>query len=379
MHSILKALQKLGDVDCIFIGGPKHSHDIPEDVVTSVIHILPTPDFTSIPVIGRLLKMLPHASREWWLSYIPGYPKLYRHIENTLQVLPDINADEYDVVFFIRIPSLWWPRWNYTIPSIVDIDDVMHLGLQENAASCNGVVKKIIAYWHYYVVKNAELRSLRQASTGFVCSEHDRNSICLDNIRVLPNIVPDRGQFDREIPIPGFKTILFVGALVYKPNREGLEYFIEQIFPLIRKYDPEVTLRIVGRSLPEHQAKWSNLPNIEFLGTVDDIDPIIESSGISICPLLFGLGTRIKILEALSFGKPVVSTTIGAHGIGIFEDSGLFRADTPELFASTCIKLLCDKKLLEEIYPKARSSVIGNFSQNYVDAVIKKAVDKAIN
>ena len=54
MHSILKALQKLGDVDCIFIGGPKHSHDIPEDVVTSVIHILPTPDFTSIPVIGRL-------------------------------------------------------------------------------------------------------------------------------------------------------------------------------------------------------------------------------------------------------------------------------------------------------------------------------------
>ena len=172
--------------------------------------------------------------------------------------------------------------------------------------------------------------------------------------------------------------LLFVGGLDYKPNREGIAFFVQRIFPIIREAVPEATLSVIGRTRRNEVLEWARLPGITFLGRVEDIDPVIEQSAIEICPILYGAGTRIKILEALSFGKPVVSTAVGAHGIALDEESGLFRADSPEAFAQKCVMLLRSPSLRRNLAPRARLGVRSRYSQERVDKIIAETIQGVV-
>jgi len=374
MNSILTALQLIAKVDCVFFGDENHIKKLPAGVTPRVIKVLPFPDLLKNPFLGQLLKLIPPENREWWLSYLPGFHLFYPSSNELNKQFSTINITQYDLIFFVRIPTLWWLRWKSQIPTVVDIDDVMHLGLLNSNQSENKFIKKIFKKWHYFNVKIAEISSLSLASAGFVCSDNDAKSLNNRKINILPNIFPDRGQLQREIAVVNSPIILFVGALVYKPNREALDYFIKEIFPLIKKSCPKAVLRIVGRTAVDQRFSWSNEEGIEFLGTVENIDPIIETAAIEVCPMLYGLGTRIKILEALSFGKCVVSTSVGAHGIDLNEHSGLYRADTPETFANTCVSLLNDLALRQSLAPFAREGVSKCYGQDRVNSIINKVV-----
>jgi glycosyltransferase involved in cell wall biosynthesis len=376
MHSILTALQLIGDVECVFFGDDNYIKKLPEGVIPRVVKVLPFPDLVLWPLIGRLFRLIPSENREWWLSYLPGFQLFYPSSIELKKQFSDIDFSGYDLAFFVRIPTLWWLRWKSPIPTVVDLDDVMHLGLLKSSQSENTFIKKIIKTWHYINVKYAEVGSLSSVSGGFVCSDDDARSISDGKITVLSNIFPDRGQLNRDIPVVDSPIILFVGALVYKPNREALDFFIKEIFPLIRKSCPQAILRIVGRTGVDQKFSWANEAGVEFLGTVENIDPIIETAAIEICPMLYGLGTRIKILEALSFGKAVVSTSVGAHGIDLNEQSGLFRADSPEKFADTCIALLNNIDLRRSLAPFTREGVSARYGQDRVNSIIKEVILK---
>lgn len=378
INSILIALQLIGNVDCVFFGDEHNIKKIPTGVIPSVIKVLQFPDLIKHPLLGPLFKLIPPENREWWFYYLPGFHLFYPSSKEIIEQFSTIDITQYDLIFFVRIPTLWWLRWKSTIPTIVDVDDVMHLGIIKSNQSDNKYIKKIIKKWHYLNVKFAEMGILSSVSASFVCSKDDANILSKKNINILPNIFPDRGQLKRDLSVTNSPIILFIGALVYKPNREALDFFIKKVFPLIRKKCPRAILRIVGKTAVDQSFSWSNDDGIEFLGTVENIDPIIESAAIEVCPILYGLGTRIKILEALSFGKCVVSTSVGAHGIDLYENSGLFRADTPEKLADICISLLNDLALRQYLAPFAREGVSKYYSQDRVNSIISKVVQEVI-
>ena len=138
--------------------------------------------------------------------------------------------------------------------------------------------------------------------------------------------------------------LVFVGSMDWMPNIDGMQWFVDQVLPLIRKRRPDCTLAIVGRKPPpamlELGAKDSR---IQVTGTVPDVRPYLWGGAVSIVPLRIGGGTRLKIYEAMAAKIPVVSTEIGAEGLDIRSSENISIADEPEDFAARCLALLEDE------------------------------------
>ena len=131
-----------------------------------------------------------------------------------------------------------------------------------------------------------------------------------------------------------------LASMNWKPNEEGIRWFVRESWPLIRQRHPNAEFRIAGRHTPPHLL--APLPGgIRIVGEVEDSEAFMRESGILVVPLLSGSGIRIKILEAMSLGVPVISTSIGAEGIPVTDRKNILIADTPAAFAdavSFCIR-----------------------------------------
>ena len=199
------------------------------------------------------------------------------------------------------------------------------------------------ALWLY------ELVVCRQAKSVFCVSELDRGLIVrlgvpLSKIAVVPNGV------DVEVFFPSAMTasynqfgfdkrpsVLFFGALEYLPNRQAVDVIMDELVPRVVLRVPNVRFIIVGRNPPVDKMH----PNVVFTGAVDRIQDFINASDVCICPLRIGGGTRLKIIESLACGKPVISTSVGAEGL--VEEAigyGVTIADQWNDFASAIVDRL---------------------------------------
>ena len=142
--------------------------------------------------------------------------------------------------------------------------------------------------------------------------------------------------------------MLFVGTLQYLPNVRGLAWFVHEVLPLIRRRLADARLTVIGQTpevmTGEADWSWRGQPGVQFVGAVEDVAPFIRAASITVCPVLEGGGTRIKILESLAFGRAVVSTSPGAYGMTMSDREGLIRRDGPEAFAEGCIELLSEPR-----------------------------------
>jgi glycosyltransferase involved in cell wall biosynthesis len=159
------------------------------------------------------------------------------------------------------------------------------------------------------------------------------------------------------------KVLLYIGALGYGPNIDAIEYFVKNIFPLILKNEPNVQLWIAGNTqwAPNHIFELTKNPSIRVLGFVEDLRQLYAKANVFVVPIRLGGGTRIKILEAASFKKAIVSTQIGCEGLDFAHGEGIWIADDPATFSKACLELLnnrnknllmgqCARKVVEEKY-----------------------------
>jgi glycosyltransferase involved in cell wall biosynthesis len=138
--------------------------------------------------------------------------------------------------------------------------------------------------------------------------------------------------------------LIFLGSMDWMPNIDGVQWFVNEILPLIRKQRPECSVAIVGRT-PDAgiQQLAQNDKSIRVTGTVPDVRPYLWEVALSIVPLRIGGGTRLKIYEAMAAKIPVVSTTVGAEGLDVCDGENIHIADSPAEFANRCLALLEDK------------------------------------
>ncbi len=140
------------------------------------------------------------------------------------------------------------------------------------------------------------------------------------------------------------KTLLFVGTLSWEANIQGLLWFIEKVFPLLLKQEKEVQLMVVGKNpdmrLLNAAARYSQ---ILFKGFVEDLEQVYQKASVAIAPLTFGSGMKVKVLEAMYRGIPMVTTSVGIEGIEHANDC-VAVADDPKEFAEHCLTLLNDQK-----------------------------------
>ncbi|WP_020474036.1 TIGR03087 family PEP-CTERM/XrtA system glycosyltransferase [Zavarzinella formosa] len=143
-------------------------------------------------------------------------------------------------------------------------------------------------------------------------------------------------------PHPNPRGIVFVGALDYKPNVEGICWFAKTIWPTMRHYAPTATLKIVGRRPVPAVRELGAIPGIEMIGQVPDVRPALAESAVVIAPLMIARGLQNKVLEAMAFGKPVVGSPAALAGFGHPEHLPAVPAETPDEWVHRTVTLLND-------------------------------------
>lgn len=179
-------------------------------------------------------------------------------------------------------------------------------------------------------------------------------------------------------PLPGAAEIVFTGTLDYLPNLDGLSWFCREVMPAIRQHVPTATFRIVGRRpVAEVRALASSARGVQVEADVDDVRPFLESARVVVVPLRIGSGTRLKALEAMASGRPVVGTSIGLAGLGVAGGRGARVADRPEEFASAVVEVLQDDataaRLAEEGRRIAEAHAWSSIAPAFVERLLRVA------
>ncbi|MEM1189321.1 MAG: glycosyltransferase family 4 protein [Pseudomonadota bacterium] len=276
---------------------------------------------------------------------------------------------------------------------LVDFDDIESKVIaQENALNADRSGNEFHWIGRLRAHRQAKLedRILREVDEVLVCSEDDAAELRVRrpgaSIGVVANgltkepepeqqedsaTTPPSGTPSRRKPDDASCTILFVGTLSYAPNSDALHYFLKEIFPLLERASPPGPLRclIAGPGATEAHLALAR-EEVAFLGRVESLTPCYQQADLAIVPIRFGGGTRIKIIEAFSYGVPVVATTLGAEGLGVRDGQELLLADEPEHFAAACRRLLTDRAYAAELSREARGLVSRKFSAHAVQSTL---------
>lgn len=163
-----------------------------------------------------------------------------------------------------------------------------------------------------------------------------------------------------EVREPG--TMLFLGSLEWRPNLDGAVQFIERVLPVVRREEPEARLLLVGRNPPDWLKRLAAAtPNVELHGDVPDVRPYLARAGMLVVPLRIGGGSRLKILEALASGTPVVSTRVGAEGLELTPGRHFTQTDDVDDLAEGALSLIRDPHLAKQQADEGRAVVLRRY------------------
>jgi len=206
--------------------------------------------------------------------------------------------------------------------------------------------------------RRLEREWLPQFDVILTASEDDRRRIDHPSVLVFPNALPEI----QRPHVTEADAIVFSGNLEYHPNIEAVRWFRTRIWPQVRERAPGIEWRLLGMN-PEAVARFTGGdPRIRVLGPVDDAIASLAEAKVCIAPLLSGSGTRFKILEAWAAARAVVSTTLGAEGLGARDGEHLLLADDPDDFADAMLRLLNDPPLRARLGDAGRSHYEGRFT-----------------
>lgn len=175
-------------------------------------------------------------------------------------------------------------------------------------------------------------------------------------IVVVPNGV-DVTHLSGDFGQPQPDTLVYNGALTYEANFDAVEYFLREIFPLIRAKSPEVKLYITGSTKNVPLEKLPAQQGVIFTGYLPDVRSRVAETWLNVVPLRIGGGTRLKILESMALGTPVVSTSKGAEGLNVHPGEDILIADSPEAFANAVLRLLNNAALRARLSSAGRRTV----------------------
>jgi glycosyltransferase involved in cell wall biosynthesis len=203
--------------------------------------------------------------------------------------------------------------------------------------------KKLIARRTANLLLKLETELMRACDAHTVVSEVDRAKLLEHNPRASVTVIPngvDSAAFATPLHAPG-NTLLFVGSMDYHANAGAVMWFAQNAWPAISKKFPFLKFVIAGRS-PGPEVRMLASDNIQVTGTVEDVRPFYANALAVIVPIRVGGGTRLKILEAMAAGVPVISTTIGAEGIVGHHGREIFLADSTEQMIDALESLVRD-------------------------------------
>jgi sugar transferase (PEP-CTERM/EpsH1 system associated) len=243
-------------------------------------------------------------------------------------------------------------------------------------------VRKWIFHAEWKKVEALEAKLLRSSDYVIAVSEDDRQILQrefgVEHVSSIPTGVDTEFFRPPEAkPCPG--RIAFVGSMDWYPNEDGVIWFLQEVYPRLRKENREVNLAVVGRNPSARLLQIAaSEPGVEITGRVDDVRPYLAQASVVVVPLRIGGGTRIKIPEAMAMAKPVVSTRLGAEGLPLLPGREILLEDEPEGFALAIGSLLKDAARREAIGIAAREKVVRDHNWEVVALKVEQILKQVI-
>lgn len=175
-------------------------------------------------------------------------------------------------------------------------------------------------------------------------------------------------------------SLIFSGSMNWYPNLSGIKFFRREIWPQLKNQRPGIRLYLAGQNPGPWLVRWAQEDsNVQLVISPPDMRPWLARAAVYVCPILDGGGTRLKLLDAMAMGKPIVSTTIGCEGLRAKHGEHLMVADTARDFAGEVSRLLEDRKLRQQLGDAGRALVEAQYSWQDIGARLEEAYRCALN
>ena len=214
-------------------------------------------------------------------------------------------------------------------------------------------------------------------------SERDRQAVekaipeCKGRVVTVPNGV-DIEKNQPEMAEPQPDTLVFNGGLFYEANLDAMQYFLSAIMPVLSAARPNLKLKITGRTEVVDLGRLQLNENVILTGYLEDIRPTVAGSWACVVPLRSGGGSRLKILEAMALGVPVISTSKGAEGLEVTPERDLLIADDPHAFTRQTLRLLGDPDLRQRLAIQGRTVVEASYGWDQIAKSFRTLVEAAV-
>ena len=319
---------------------------------------------------GFKTKLINALKYRWYMGTLKGPAEAT--VLDFYPLLKQLSKTEtFDYVLMEHLSSMalgkaiknWWPN----ALRIVDQHNVDHLLYKQSHDLRIKKNKK-----KFNRLKYQESHMHTYADYFLACSANDVTELSLLNKNRIKGVVVPNGTTQKNFVQKDFSepSLIFCGSLDYAPNKNGLLWFYEMIWPKLKMTVKGITLTVIGRN--DHDNTYAPLkidPKINFIGEVKDVTPYYQKNNIAIVPLFEGSGTRLKILEAMSFGLPVISTSIGAEGIDYIENEHIIIANDPIAFQQVIIDTVNKQSILKNL--ASESLLLINEKYNWKNIVMK--------
>ncbi|MET3652772.1 glycosyltransferase [Dyella japonica] len=273
------------------------------------------------------------------------------------------HGPELDAVLLCRLPvaSQYLDIVRETSPKAKVVFDTvdLHYVREQRAAALTGNKR---LYRHAAQSRRCELDAISRSDVTLVVSEEEQMTLIRElpdtRVQLLSNIHEVHGRrsgFDER------RDLLFIGGFGHPPNADAMQWFAAEVLPLLRISEPELVLHLVG-DIDEASRRALNRDGIKIHGRVDDIRPLMESCRVSVAPLRFGAGVKGKVNLAMSYGLPVVVTSIAAEGMFLVNGTNALIADQATAFAEAILQLYRDHQVWMRLSEGALENVRQHFS-----------------
>ena len=306
-----------------------------------------------------------------------------RYISQELQerIISILDSEEFDVVHLESVfltPYVPTIRRHSNAAVVLRAHNVENLIWRQLANGTHNPLKR--SYLKHLALTLAVYeREHVNEYDGVVCiTERDaayfRDNGCRKPIVAIPfAVTPEPMSGIDEEPF----SLFHLGSMDWMPNIEGVEWLLEKVWPKIHAEVPQVRLYLAGRNMPKHIVE-TEAEGVSVVGEVPDAMYFIGSKQINIVPLLSGSGIRVKIIEAMSAGKVVISTTVGAEGINYTDGENILIADTPEQFAQQVRRCVEDPDLCRTIGDNAYRFIADNYDKEVLTKQLLAFYDRII-
>lgn len=291
-------------------------------------------------------------------------------------------GEDIAVVHADSLPSAEYLR-GLRRPALLTNHNVEHVRLARLAEEQRSWLMRVFLRWQARLTLRYERAVIRELGHCVAVSEEDRATLKETVGDASYFVVPNGADASQPLlpPCSSARPIaLWVGGMNDPYNREGVLYFLREIHPRILRQMPAFRWRVVGKDPPQELVSASLEPErgIEIAGFVEDIRAEYARAAIVIVPLTAGAGTKLKVLEAMAFGRAVVTTPVGAEGIGGRDGVELEIAANSEEFAARTIRLLQDSQRRASLCVAARRLVEEKYDWGVVNGMMSRAVGATI-